>query len=67
MILENVTWNLACSREGCVTHAVTVLVIYQCMSGNQGYVSLYYQQSYFITQIILIVFFSGQINHLYDV
>ncbi len=43
---------------------------YQCMSGNQ---SMYYIQSIFyffisfITQIILIVFFSGQINPLYDV
>ncbi len=37
------------------------------MSGNQSmYVRMYNIQS-FINQIILIVFFSGQINHLYDV
>ncbi len=44
---------------------------YQGVSGNQSmYVSMYNIQSNFvlflsITQIILIVFFSGQINHLY--
>ncbi len=43
------------------------------MSGNQSmYMCMYYMQSYFffflfITQIILIVFLIGQINHLYYV
>ncbi len=49
--------------------------LYQCMSGNQSmYVSMYCLHTklflslfIFITQIILIVFFFGQINHLYDV
>ncbi len=47
---------------------------YQCMSGNQSmYMSMYYIQSnafsffLFITQIILIVFFSGQTHNFYDV
>ncbi len=44
---------------------------YQCMSGNQSvreyvlHTKLFF--FLFITQIILIVFFSGQINQIYDV
>ncbi len=51
---------------------------YQCMSGNQSmyvctkykvifFLSFFLSFFLFITQIIIIVFFSGQINNLYDV
>ncbi len=49
--------------------------LYQCMSGNQSmYVSMYYKQSiyfslsfFLLRKLFLLYFFSGQINHLYDV
>ncbi len=53
-------------------YSQTILGVYCMTLLNQSmYVSMYIQSyfflSFFNTQIILIVFFCGQINHLYDI